>query len=79
MTISLRNLPPDAEAAILEKSQKLGISLNQAAQQLILAAVHRPERNFDFDEFCGLWSEEQGREFQQILDTMRKVNEADWE
>lgn len=74
VTISLRNLPPDAEAAIVAKSKKEGISLNQAAQRLILAALDRPKHNADFDEFCGLWSAEQGDHFQQVLREMRQVD-----
>jgi hypothetical protein len=78
VTISLRNLPHDVEAAILQKSKQLGISLSKAAEQLIQAGLQRPERNSDFDEFCGLWADGQGRELQERVQAMRRVDGADW-
>ena len=38
MTISLRNLPPELEKAIVDKSNREGISLNKAATQLLALA-----------------------------------------
>ena len=40
MTISLRNLPPEVEKAILETSRREGISLNKATLRLLQASLH---------------------------------------
>ena len=79
MTISLRNLPPDVEKAILETSQREGISRNKATLRLLQASLHKPAINHDFDEFIGTWSDAEADAFNAALAEMRKVDPADWE
>ena len=79
MTISLRNLPPEVEKAILETSHREGISLNKATLRLLQASQHKPARNSDFDEFFGTWSKAEADEFDAALAEMRKVDPIDWE
>ena len=81
MTISLRNLPPEVEKAILETSHREGISLNKATLRLLQASLGKPKeaRNSDFDEFFGTWSKAEADEFDAALAEMRKVDPADWE
>ena len=79
MTISLRNLPPEVEKAILETSQREGISRNKATLRLLQASLHKPAINHDFDEFIGTWSDAEADEFNAALAEMRKVDPADWE
>jgi phage FluMu gp28-like protein len=78
MTISLRNLPVEIEAAIAEKSRREGISLNKAATQLLAIALKRAEQNGDFEEFAGSWNREAGAEFEEALAAMRVVDPQDW-
>ena len=78
MTISLRNLSPEVERAIVEKSEGEGISLTKAATQLIEQAIHLPTRNSDFDEFAGSWTAEAADEFDRALAAMRQVHPEDW-
>ncbi len=77
-TISLRNLPPDVEKAILEKSRSEKTSLNRATAMLLEAATRKPPRNSDFDELAGSWTAERADEFDAILAQMRRVDPADW-
>ena len=79
MTISLRNLPPEVEKAILETSRREGISLNKATLQLLQTSLHKPAINTDLDEFFGTWSDAEADEFDAALAEMRKVDPADWE
>ena len=81
MTISLRNLPPEVEKAILETSHREGISLNKATLRLLQASLGKPKpaRNSDFDEFIGTWSKAEADEFDAALAEMRKVDPIDWE
>ena len=78
MTISLRNLPPEIERAIVRKSDREGISLNKAATQLLERAIRPAKRNADFDEFAGSWSAEATLEFAAALENMRRVDPDDW-
>lgn len=73
MTISLRNLPPEIERAIVERSKREGVSLNQAAIQLLERAVPPDRINRDFDEFAGKWSAEEAEEFDRILQATRGI------
>jgi hypothetical protein len=73
VTISLRNLPPEIERAIVERSKREGVSLNQAAIQLLERAVPPDRINRDFDEFAGKWSAEEAEEFDRILQPARGI------
>ena len=79
MTISLRNLPKEIEKAILETSQREGISLNKATLRLLETRLRKPARNSDFEEFCGTWSSAEADAFDAALVAMRQVDPADWE
>jgi hypothetical protein len=79
VTISLRNLPKEVEKAIVETSQREGISLNKATLRLLEASLRKPVRNPDFDEFCGRWSTAEADAFDAALAGMRQVDPADWE
>lgn len=79
MTISLRNLPPEVENAIVSKSEREGISLNKAATQLLQSAINPVKRNADFDEFAGCWSAEAADEFDAALTEMRQIHPGDWQ
>jgi hypothetical protein len=78
MVISLRNIPPEIEDAIRERSQRDGISLNKATAALLETAIHRPSRNTEFDEFLGVWGESEAREFDLALCEMRQTTAEDW-
>lgn len=79
MTISLRNLPPEVEKAILETSHREGISLNKATLRLLQASLRKPAKNSDLEEFYGTWSPAEADAFDTALAEMRQVEPADWE
>ena len=76
--ITLRNLPPELERAIVEKSEREGISVTKAATQMLESAIHGPRRKSDFDEFGGTWTREAANEFDTALVSMRVVDPEDW-
>lgn len=79
MTISLRNLSPEIEKAIVEISRREGISLNKATLRLLEASLRKPAKNSDFEEFFGSWSSADADAFDAALREMRQVDPADWE
>ena len=79
MTISLRNLPPEVEKAIIETSHREGVSLNKATLQLLQASLRKPAKNSDFEEFFGTWAPADADKFDAALAEMRQVDSADWE
>ena len=78
MTISLRNLPPEVEKAILEISRREKISLNKATLRLLEASLRRPAVNTDFEEFFGTWPADEADAFDAALRAMRQIDPADW-
>ena len=79
MTISLRNLPPEVERAIVETSRRDRISLNKATQRLLEESLRKPSTNSAFDDLCGSWSTAAADEFDAALTKMRQIDPADWE
>jgi hypothetical protein len=79
MTISLRNIPEEVEKAILEMSQREGISFNRATIRLLQSRLRKPVKNTDFDEFCGTWSKAEADRFDRALRQMRQIDPAGWE
>ncbi len=83
--ITLRNIPPDVARRIEEKSARSGLSLNKTVISILeeglgLSGGERPRvRNNDFDEFCGIWSEEQADEFDRSLAEQRRIDPELWE
>jgi hypothetical protein len=77
MVISLRNIPPEIEDAIRERSQRDGISLNKATVALLEAAIQRPSRKTDFEEFLGVWGQGEASEFDRALGEMRQTTAED--
>jgi hypothetical protein len=67
MTIFLRNLPKEVETAILEISQREGISRNKATLRLLEAQLRKPAKNSDFEEFNGAWSSAEADAFDAAL------------
>lgn len=78
MTISLRNLPPELEKAIVETSRREGLSLNKATLRLLEQSLRKPQRNGDFEEFSGSWTREDSDAFDAALAEMRRIDPADW-
>ena len=78
MTISLRNLPPEIETAIIETSKREGISLNRATIRLLESTLSKPARNSDFEQFFGRWSKHKADAFDKALRKMRRVDPVDW-
>ena len=78
MTIARRNLPPDVERPIVNKSEREGISINNATTQRLEHAVRPPPSNTNFDEFAGAWTAAEAAEFNASLEQMRRIDPADW-
>src|SRR5262245_53815038 len=79
VTISLRNLPPEIESAIVRTSEREGISLNRATIRLLEASIVKPAVNSEFDDFFGLWQKRKADAFDRALRKMRRVEPEDWQ
>jgi len=78
MTISLRNLSPEVESAIIDVSRREGISLNKATLRLLESSLHKSSVNTDFEEFFGSWPASDADALDASLRSMRQIDPADW-
>jgi len=64
-------------------AEKLGLSLNKTIKKIIQEALGiKPaeisSRKKDFEEFCGLWNNDDLKEFNEAVEPLRQVNSEDW-
>lgn len=64
-------------------AEKLGLSLNKTIKKLLQEALGiKPaeisSRRSDFEEFCGIWSDDDLHEFTAAVKPLRQVNAEDW-
>lgn len=80
--LTIRQLPPEVEAAIKKGSHERGISLNKAVILLLERSIglhrSRSSKNFDLDRFCGLWTSEQADEFDQAVAEFEELDKELW-
>lgn len=84
-TITLRNLPPQIERKVEEKSRELGLSLNKTVARLLeecLLPSARPlggRRYRDLDHLAGTWRPEEADELDESLDEQRRIDPELWD
>ncbi len=64
-------------------SEKLGLSLNKTIKKIIQEALGiKPaeisSRRSDFEEFCGIWSDEDLQQFTEAVKPLRQINPEEW-
>lgn len=64
-------------------SEKLGLSLNKTIKKIIQEALGiKPaeisSRRSDFEEFCGIWNDDDLLEFTETIKPLRQVNPEEW-
>jgi hypothetical protein len=69
---------------IKSKAESEGLSINKTVKKLLeisLGVKPMPDRKNidDFKEFCGLWTDEDFKKFEDTTSDTRKVDPEDWE
>jgi len=82
-TLSIHSLDPEVERLIRLKARRENKSINQTLKELLTASVGRSpaapsDRGSDFDEFLGIWSERDVREFRAATEDFEAIDERDW-
>jgi len=78
--ITLRNLPAEIDAAIRQRAQKDGVSLNQAVIRLLSETIHPPKNRtyHDLDHLFGILSKEEADEIDAVIAEQRQIEPTDW-
>jgi len=81
MTLSIHDLDPDVERRIRDEARRTGQSINRTLKRLLAEAVGcsaaRPRKREDFSEFCGIWTEEEAREFEEAIADQEEIYPED--
>jgi hypothetical protein len=83
--ITLRNIPPAVARLIEERSARTGMSLNKTVIRLleerlgVTGPAAGAESYRDLDDLAGVWSDEDAREFDRILEEQRRIDPELWE
>ncbi len=83
--ITLRNIPPEVARFVEARSKETGLSLNKTVIRLLegLLGTSRstsaPKPYRDLDDLVGVWTEEEAREFDEILAQQRRIDPEMWD
>jgi len=82
-SITIHGLDDITSQQLQIAAENLGLSLNKTIKRIIQEALGiKPteisSRKSDFEEFCGIWSKEDLKEFNLAVEPLRQVNPGDW-
>ena len=77
-TMTIRNIPDEVTAGILDASETRHLSMNAAVISLIAhgLGIGPSQKKNDFSAFCGGWSAKEHAAFEKA--TARTVDPEDW-
>lgn len=80
--ITARNIPPRLMAAIRQRADASGLSLNKTVLRMLEEAAGQRKRvrelHPDLDHLAGSWSEEEAAAFETALNEHRRVDSEHW-
>lgn len=81
MSFTIHGIDPELDERLRERAREERVSKNQLVKQLLARAVgmvDRSDRENEYREFLGLWTDEQARRFDQAQADNRRVDPEDW-
>ena len=84
--LTIRNVGADLHQAVKDEAQRQGLSINRYVLHVIREAVglgdgYSTQTNefHDLDHLAGTWTEEDYRQFEEALNSQRKIDEGLWQ
>ncbi|MBS3820163.1 MAG: hypothetical protein GVY16_01470 [Planctomycetes bacterium] len=83
-TLSIHNLDENLEQLIRQRADRTGRSINHVLKEMLSEAVRSEkrtvaERRRDFEQFANSWTEEEGRQFNNLIEDMfERIDEEEW-
>jgi hypothetical protein len=83
-SISIHGIDKPLADLIRAKAESEGLSINKTIKNLLETSLGvKPQRDgknrSDFEEFCGIWTQKDLREFEEKTSDMREIAPADWQ
>lgn len=82
-SLTIHNLDDATLARIREIAGARGVSVDAAARELLARAAaatqpSRTEESTGFGEFCGLWTEEEAKAFDEAVGDFEEIDPREW-
>ena len=80
-SITIHNLDDSLDTEIKKLANKKGISLNKTIKDLLKKSTGLDKKNSlrrDFDEFSGIWSKNDEKEFNNAIKDFEVINSKEW-
>ena len=82
-SITIHGVDEPLAELIRSKARSEGLSVNKTIKKMLETSlgIKPPDQDTkrgDYEEFCGLWSESDLAEFEEITEGFRKVESEDW-
>jgi len=83
-SLTLHAMDDQLADQIRRRANEMSISMNELAKRVLAEGLgiktsSKPPHRDDFACFCGTWSEDDAREFDQRVADMQAVNAEDWQ
>ena len=83
-SITIHGLDEPLAELIRSRARSEGLSINRMIKKLLEESLgvkpgQKDTNRGDFEEFCGMWSESDLREFEKKTEEFRRVNPEDWQ
>lgn len=83
-SITIHGLDRALDERIRERARHLGLSLNKTIKQLLAESLGLQERENEdprknFMDLFGIWTQEETKEFNEIIQKMRRIDTQDWQ
>lgn len=81
-SITIHKLDSELANAILKISKKTGLSQNKVVKRLLRKALNlseNEESKQDFSSFCGIWTKEESKMFNDAVKVFDKIDKDMWE
>lgn len=82
-SITIHGVDDPLAKLIKSKARSEGLSINKTVKKLLEEALgvkplSRGKFRSDFEEFCGMWTESDLKEFEEKTKDLRIVHDEDW-
>jgi len=82
-SITVHGLEDKIYEMIRKRAKSEGRSVNKVVKELISRALglegNRTDNTEDFANLCGVWTEEEAREFREVIGVMARVDPEEWQ
>lgn len=82
-SITIHGIDDPLAELIKSRAQAEGLSINKTVKKLLEESLgvkpgEKDKNRGDFEEFCGIWSDSELKEFEENTKELRNIDHGDW-